>query len=43
MKDLFFDIVPKIADFAVEAGVLAGNLMTLLKPAIDDLLARMAL
>jgi TP901 family phage tail tape measure protein len=34
---LFFDVVPKVIDFAVEVGILAANLATLLKPAIDDL------
>jgi TP901 family phage tail tape measure protein len=36
MKDLFFDIVPKVIDFAKEVGILAANLTTLLKPAIDQ-------
>jgi hypothetical protein len=36
MKDLFFDIVPKVIDFAKEVSILATNLTTLLKPAIDQ-------
>jgi hypothetical protein len=35
---LFFDVVPQIVDFAVEVGVLAGNLATLLKPALDNMI-----
>jgi TP901 family phage tail tape measure protein len=39
ITQLFFDVVPQIADFAVEVGILAGNLMTLLKPALDGLIS----
>jgi hypothetical protein len=35
---LMFDVVPKIVDFAVEVGVLAGNIAQLLKPALDDMI-----
>jgi TP901 family phage tail tape measure protein len=33
---LFFDVVPKVIDFAKEVAILATNLTTLLKPAIDQ-------
>jgi TP901 family phage tail tape measure protein len=36
-KDLLFDIVPKVVDFAKEAAILATNLSTLLKPAFEGL------
>jgi TP901 family phage tail tape measure protein len=35
---LMFDIVPKVFDFAIEVGILAGNIAQLLKPALDDLI-----
>jgi TP901 family phage tail tape measure protein len=33
---LFFDVVPKIVDMAAEVAILAGNLTTLLGPAIEQ-------
>jgi TP901 family phage tail tape measure protein len=35
---LFFDVVPKVIDFAKEVAILATNIGTLLKPVLDDLL-----
>jgi len=38
MKDLLFEIVPKVVQFLVSVAILAGNITQLLKPALDRLL-----
>jgi TP901 family phage tail tape measure protein len=37
VTDLFFDVVPKVVDFGVEVAILAGNIVKLLKPALDEM------
>jgi TP901 family phage tail tape measure protein len=35
---LFFDVVPKVIDFAKEVAILATNIGTLLQPVLDDMI-----
>jgi hypothetical protein len=37
IAELFFDIVPNVLGFAVNVGILAGNITTLLKPALNEI------
>jgi TP901 family phage tail tape measure protein len=43
ITDLMFDIVPKIIDFGVEVAILAGNLVDLLEPALENLVGESGL